>query len=433
MKEPSKSRFFYLLQTNVMDFFRFPVHEPSSEKAKLVWLVKLRWLAIGLFLLLTIPARSFGYLTTEPLSYYIGCIGLLVVFNILTQGYLNDKKLQPAPTTICFHLAVDLFILCFLLFFAGGYTNPFVLLFLLNASLGGILIPNRLSFPFLALAHSLLGALQFQFFAINGFSNINAATVSTAGIYHLMVFSCWFVMRSLGRSLENQHQMRIKAQVKNEKQDRLRAIGALSAGFSHEFASPLNSAKLRIARALKKNLNEDLEEALKAINSCEQVIRQMNASQLDSRDHHFKSVDLKALTLDVIESWKDMNPQANLQFEIETLESMAISPIHYAQILLNLLDNAFEAKPEGTIFFTLKNNNFMADLEIRDQGKGFHPFVIERFGEPFVTTKEHGTGLGLYVTQLFAQSLGGDLNISNHKSGGALVHLTWPLHPGDQK
>lgn len=53
-------------------------------------------------------------------------------------------------------------------------------------------------------------------------------------------------------------------------------------------------------------------------------------------------------------------------------------------------------------------------------------FRLSRQGEPFVTTKENGTGLGLYVSEIFAQSLGGKLTLANTRAG-AVVNLSWPL------
>jgi hypothetical protein len=111
IKEPfihQLNRLFEIKKSNIMDFFRFPVHESNSEKAKLLWLIKLRWLAVCLFFFLTVPAITYGFLSRSQISSYIGLIGILMVFNFLTQSYLNDKKIQPAPTTICFHLAFDL-------------------------------------------------------------------------------------------------------------------------------------------------------------------------------------------------------------------------------------------------------------------------------------------------------------------------------------
>ena len=114
LKEHFKSRSGAIRETNfLLDYFRFPVNELNSERAKLLWLVKLRWLATALFFILTVPALIFGYVGRHDISSYIGLLGILIVFNFITQGYLNDKKNIIQPTTICFHLAFDLIILSF--------------------------------------------------------------------------------------------------------------------------------------------------------------------------------------------------------------------------------------------------------------------------------------------------------------------------------
>ncbi|NJL24497.1 MAG: hypothetical protein HC902_04570 [Calothrix sp. SM1_5_4] len=68
----------------------------------------------------------------------------------------------------------------------------------------------------------------------------------------------------------------------------------------------------------------------------------------------------------------------------------------------------------------------MIRLSVSDSGPGIPDGVLRRQGEPFVTTKPHGTGLGLYVSELFAHSLGGRLELHNPNSGGASVTLFWP-------
>lgn len=62
-----------------------------------------------------------------------------------------------------------------------------------------------------------------------------------------------------------------------------------------------------------------------------------------------------------------------------------------------------------------------------DEGPGFHASVLRQRGEPFVTTKKNGTGLGLYVSELFAQSLAGHLEVKNKASHGAVVSMCWPI------
>ncbi|RYZ81246.1 MAG: ATP-binding protein [Proteobacteria bacterium] len=63
-----------------------------------------------------------------------------------------------------------------------------------------------------------------------------------------------------------------------------------------------------------------------------------------------------------------------------------------------------------------------------DHGPGFLPGILQQIGEPFVTSREQGTGLGLYVSQLFTQSLGGTLTVRNLTPSGAEVCLVWPSY-----
>lgn len=410
----------------IADFFhflKFPIRENNSELAKLVWLVKLRWMAVVCFLVLTVPALLFGYLNRSSVSIYLGLLGILLLFNLLTHVIWTEKARPISPFFLCFQLAFDLVILTTLLFSAGGYHNPFIILFLLHASLGAVLIPGHLGLPFLLLTHTFLAALQFHYVKEEIF---NGQIVAAFTVFHFLIFVFWIVMRSLGAYLENQNERDLQAQVSLEKRDRLRAVGALAAGFSHEFATPLNAAKIRIDRSLRNAPSEDLVEAKAALESCEEVIRQMNSGQLDVRSFQFKEIIVADLLSDVVESWEHQNPQAKLDIQIKDRKMGSLPPINFAQVVLNLLDNAFQAAVPGSeIKVILSGNEGQFHLSVCDQGPGVALGVLEKLGEPFVTTKPQGTGLGLYVTQMFVQSLGGSLRIQNHSKGAEII-LVWP-------
>jgi len=228
-----------------------------------------------------------------------------------------------------------------------------------------------------------------------------------------------------------------------EKQDRLRALGALAAGFSHEFASPLNAAKLRLDRlersfenmqdtpAWKMNAEDNLLAAKKSIESCEAVIHSMNSSQLDVRDQKVKPINMTEFIKDVTDSWLEEHQNVNLVIDNTLTERLSVSPINLAQVILNLLDNAFESNPKGAITLRLHSLDNLIKLVVEDEGSGFDERVLSRRGEPFVTTKVAGTGLGLYVSEIFAQSLGGHLLTENKPlKTGAVVTLTWPIPQG---
>lgn len=398
----------------------------SVEKTKIAWLVKLRWAALSFFSVLVLPGLAFGFLNRESVSFYLGVLGVLLIFNLLTQALVDGWESRWGPLTICAQLTFDLLALFSLLSSSGGFQNPLVSLFLLNVSLGGLLISGRLAWPFLVLTHSAVLILQLQFFSKQGFL---PGTWATVILFHLLIGAFWLVMRSLGTYLEEQSHREAKSLVIFERQDRLRAVGALASGFSHEFASPLNAIKIRLERLQRRQGDsEDLKQALGAIESCERVIKNMNSSQLDSRDLHYRQIRLDRFLSDVVDSWREGHPAARVNVQTLAAVRAWVPPINFSQVVLNLLDNAFDSAPEREIEVVLKKSG-EGDLvlEVSDLGQGFSSFILERHGEPFLTTKKQGTGLGLYVVELFAQSLGGKLHLENKPGGGALVRLTWPL------
>jgi len=413
--------------------FTFPRIDGSSEGAKIGWLVRLRWAALTMLFLLAGPGFYFGILDRGNMVIYIGVVALMFVFNFLTQLIFVGPRRNFGPLFICLQMAADLIALTILLGVSGSFGNPFVGVFLLNAALGGVLIRGRLAWPFILLCHSLLSLLQIQY----GETHLEKQGSTLVGyviVSHVILFAVWVVMRSLGASLENHFESLTHARVQSEKQDRLRALGALAAGFSHEFASPLNAARLRLDR-LERGLREaqvspavleNLSEALVSIQACESVVHSMNSSQLDVRDYALKCINMKEFLQDVTDSWKELHPQAHLLVNTSSAVDLVASPVNLAQVIINLLDNALEARADGKILLSLSVESGWVSLKVEDEGPGFAPSVLGKKGEPFVTTKAEGTGLGLYVSDIFVQSMGGRLLIEN-KQPGATVSLTWPL------
>lgn len=421
----------------ISSFLNFsPVNLISQKKlfegddGKIFWLIQLRWLALGLFIFSSIPNYYFGFLDRSTLSVYIGLCSILFVLNVILATIFHKPKKNIPKLVLHFHLGIDLFFLTFLLYFSKGWNNPLFSLFLLNSALGGLLIGPRKGWPYLFLSHSLVLFLQLKFWSQMSF-NLDIVTLSQFLFFHLMVLVFWLVMSSLAVYIENQNQALLKQKVGFEKQDRLRAIGALTAGFSHEFSSPLNAAKIRLnrlSRQLPEN-NENLIEAIEAIKACEVVIRKMNSSQMDSRSYQSQQLNIKDFLHDIVEAWKYEN-QTSLKVELEINEEsqIQVAPLHFAQVLFNLLDNSSHSEGVKSIsvrFAKLLNGY---TLEIKDDGAGFEEEILKRIGEPFLTSKEHGTGLGIYLAEIFAQSLGGNLYIHNLKPHGCSVKIEWPTN-----
>ena len=105
-------------------------------------------------------------------------------------------------------------------------------------------------------------------------------------------------------------------------------------------------------------------------------------------------------------------------------------PEQLHQIFVNLLLNGIEAMPQGgslTVAICPGDARGVCRVSVSDSGCGIPQPVLDRIFEPFVTSKEHGTGLGLAVSHRIAAEHGGTLLASNRTERGAVFVLDLPL------
>ena len=100
------------------------------------------------------------------------------------------------------------------------------------------------------------------------------------------------------------------------------------------------------------------------------------------------------------------------------------------QVLHNLLQNAQDAldgQPEPIIGISSEVANGKIKLTISDNGCGFSLDMMAHVFEPYVTTKHHGTGLGLTIVKKIVEEHKGSIKIENRKQGGARVTVLLPM------
>lgn len=415
--------------SNFYSLLVLPNDEVDPEKGKILWLIKLRWIFIFIQFALVIPFLMMNVTFFREMSFYIGLCAGLMVFNSIMYGIWekSEKGLSNELTFLC--LTVDLvwftILFWFLLKVAQVHLEN---IYFIHAALGAILLNGKKNLVFyllIALCFLSIQFYQFQSFIQNEFISIS--------IFNQGILLCvWGITRSVSKYVFSQREQLSQMKIYAEKMDRLRAIGALTAGFSHEFASPLNTIKLRLNRIARKesSVGEDTNSALEAVESCEKIIRHINHAQMDKRDFIFQSVNLASSLNEIIESWRIDHPGAKLKinFESHLPDLIKLPIINFSQGLLNIIDNAYESNPANIITIDVGVEDKRLSICISDDGEGFSRNVLERFGEPFVTTKEEGTGLGLYSFLLFAQSIGGSLSIGNLNPKGAVVKFISPLN-----
>ena len=196
--------------------------------------------------------------------------------------------------------------------------------------------------------------------------------------------------------------------------ERLSAVGRLAAGIAHEIRNPLSSIAGSVQMLSKMATLNDEQQVLVDIvrRESERLNSIISDFLMYSREKNYKFAQLDLLllldeTLRLIENRPSRN---GLEYRIvrnfEVREALAlVDTDRLKQVVWNLCDNAFRAMPGGgTLKVTLRPRGNYWSLSFKDSGIGLRPEQVEKIFEPFQSTFEGGTGLGLAVVYQVIQA-----------------------------
>ena len=410
-----------------------PISADSEQStAKLAWVVRLRWVAIAAQLLSIIPALEFEMLEIERLPTFLAVVSTLAVLNVGTWIGLQRGS-RGTPLHLLLQLSVDILGLSALLILTGGAWNPMVPILLVHSVLGALLLQGRFGVFFFATLIGCLGLIQAYGQIPPGLAgSLTPPTILfPAQIVVTLVF--WILTAWLSGTLDSMKEFFSATQVRKTRIDRLRAVGALAAGLSHELATPLNTAQLKLKRlARNPSLESDpeLNAAIEELERCGDVLRHMAGSQLQPDRLSLEVIDLDPLVRQVCESVAGVHENATIRFlgDGRGPKSALIPPVAFSQALINLVDNSIESGGEHSeVEIVIQRSGAHVELSVQDRGSGWPDVVRRHLGEPFVTTKPEGVGLGLYFVHSLAQAIGAELTLEDREFGGAVARMTLPL------
>jgi len=219
---------------------------------------------------------------------------------------------------------------------------------------------------------------------------------------------------------------------------RLASVGQLASGFSHEMNTPLATALMSVEGVLReaRERPEDpawSEAAEIAAVAREQILRCRGITQHFLRMSRGQtSADIVDLTATVGAVARLVEPTARDHGVRITIEPLAVGlhvradEAELQHALINLVLNAVQACREGGQVVLKATNGNPVRLRIQDDGCGIPPDQLERIFEPFVSLRQGGIGLGLFLSLNFVRRWGGGIAIESQPGRGSTFEVQLP-------
>lgn len=214
--------------------------------------------------------------------------------------------------------------------------------------------------------------------------------------------------------------------------EKLNTVGQLAAGVAHEIRNPLTTLRgfLQLQQQTHKVNPDHIDLMLSELDRINLIVSEF-LILAKPQAIHFQERDVRIILRDVISFLDSQAHLYSIEFKLKFTE--ALTYVHceenqLKQVFINLLKNAIEAMPDGgRIWIELSRpKGEWVQIDIRDEGQGIPEDLMPHLGEPFITNKETGTGLGLMVSQRIIQGHRGMMEIESEVGAGTKVSIVLP-------
>jgi two-component system sensor histidine kinase RegB len=439
----------FLLSARIMAHHSQDIEQETLRK-NLLQLIHLRGMAFY-GQLATILTVYYGFNLVIRIGEMLWVTAALVAFNVWAL-YRYKSKARISDFELFAGLMVDVVAFTAQLYLSGGTSNPFILLYLLPVIIGSVLLKPLYAWSIAASTLVFYAGLSFfrqSYPAAHehhggtsaGFDmHVHGMMIAYAMAACLVVF---FVSR-ITANLRARDQELAQLQQQSAENAQIVRMGLLSAGAAHELGTPLTTLSvilkdwhdLSVPRKRAEQL-ADIQTMQAQLERCKAIITGILSASGSARGEGAMATSLRGFLEQTLGDWQNQNPDVILDAYLEVPEVSVAADRVMSQTLTHLLDNAVEAAGrDKTVVFMARVEADMLILAVDDEGPGFHPDILSRIGEPYLSTKDEagrsGRGLGLFLGHNTLRSLGGQLIASNRASAGrkgpgARVELRLPL------
>lgn len=265
----------------------------------------------------------------------------------------------------------------------------------------------------------------------------------------LLIFFIFYLYLHQLKKLNSNLEKRVSEEIIKQKaqeeiliqQARLAEMGNMINNIAHQWRQPLNSLGLILQNIhfsfeydnlTQESLDKSIDKSTKIINSMSNTIDTFRNFFIANKEKAlFKiehTIDSTLIILNTILSHHNIEVEKNVKDDIEIFAHEN----EFSQVLLNIITNAKDALvlnniKNPKIEINVKKENDKAIITIEDNANGIKEENLNNVFIPYFTTKEKGTGIGLYMSKIIIeQNMEGKIDVKN-SSKGAIFTITLPL------
>ncbi len=211
-------------------------------------------------------------------------------------------------------------------------------------------------------------------------------------------------------------------------------LGTMSAGIAHEVGNPLASVSTRLHLMSQNPSPEFLQKSIsllqKEITRIERIVRGISQFGRPSKEER-STCDVNQVLLETIELLKyhKLAKHCEIQHELDQhLPPTIAVRDQLKQVFLNIGLNALEAMDgQGTLTIRSEYEKGAIKVHFIDTGKGMDEAIAQKIFQPFFTTKENGSGLGLFIINQIIQAHGGEIQFNSTPDKGSHFVVSLPI------
>ncbi|MBI5132594.1 MAG: HAMP domain-containing histidine kinase [Rhodopseudomonas palustris] len=409
----------------------------ATDRKNMSLLIQLRWTAV-FGQIITIAAVHLWLGTPLPVVPMAAVVLALVALNIASLAWMRFR-VAVSNRDLLVALILDVVALTAQLYLSGGITNPFISLYLLQVTLGAVLLDSRSSWSLVAVVFTaFIWLTESSRPLVLSQQAGDPVSLTVAGMLLgfalnavLLVVFVTRIHRNLRERDANLAALRQHA----AEQDHIVRMGLLASGAAHELGTPLASVSVILsdwrrmpALTANKELVEDLTEMETALKRCQSIVTGILVSAGEARGEGSSPTTVAEFLSALAEEWRNARSRTTLHVVNAFGEDLPIvSDVTLKQAVFNVLDNAFEVSRYWIELLAERDGDNLV-LSISDRGPGFPKDMLTQIGKPYQSSKGRaGGGLGLFLVMNVVRKLGGAMTAENLRNRGAKVKLVLPL------